>query len=134
LFHREAVIAYDTPYLGLNPGTFQNTADQYIQTATQAHDLFSSLTGISLASLWGAKAVSDTAAKGKGKASPVASTSKRKEEELMQASTQAAADSAAGSWLNIKTAAAVGGTACVPNYVSKPLIRRLFARTVSQQV
>lgn len=88
------VLAFDTPYLGLNPRTFSNTADQYIDHATKAHDTIRDLTGFSLGSIWG------PAGKGAEQRSSDALT--RKEDT---ASTS--------SWWSAKTAGALGGTAFV---------------------
>ena len=93
-------IAYDTPYLGLNPGTFSNTADHYIGQASQLNDLVSSVTGYSLASLWGGTAAATATAKSKEKG--------REMSKDVPAST-----TGASSWMNMKTMGALGGTASV---------------------
>lgn len=95
-------IAYDTPYIGLNPGTFSNTADHYIGQASQLNDLVSSVTGYSLASLWGGTAAATAATKGK-----------TKEKEQTVSRDAPVSSTGASSWMNMKTMGALGGTASV---------------------
>ena len=105
------LLAFDTPYLGLNPGTFSNTADQYIQQATKMHDVVSAVTGYSIGSLLGAKVGTEA---GKTKA---ASDKMQKEPSTSgsMAKSGTAGGAGGGGWLSLRTiGATLGGTACVP--------------------
>ncbi|GAA96208.1 uncharacterized protein L969DRAFT_14405 [Mixia osmundae IAM 14324] len=56
------VIAYDTPYLGLHPGTFANTATEYASYATQAHSVLTTL-GLGWGALQGLRGTGSSGSK-----------------------------------------------------------------------
>lgn len=105
------IIAYDSPMLGLNPALFSNTAQQYIDYASAAHDTISSLTGVGLGSLWGSKG-------GQAAQSTYQKKSQQDQSQVIppvSAHQAAERDASAGSgggpsWLTAKSAGAVGGS------------------------
>lgn len=114
------MIAYDSPMLGLNPALFSNTAQQYIDHATTAHQVVSSLTGVGLGSLW----ASNPDKNSKSKEETEVISAPRGGGQEIGSSSGGGGGGGGGGWINTKTMGALGGTLSVR-------FRLFFSRSIS---